>query len=75
MSEAMASSGEKRSDDGKGDRREGDDDRTWSKVVQGASRSLTWTSHRISPEEIEQLQAFFSTALELPATVLEASRR
>lgn len=39
----------------------------------GAPWSAAWSSHKISSEEIDQLQAFFSKVLELSETVIEDS--
>lgn len=47
--------------------------RTWARVVQRPPRGLTWTSHKISIKEIDQLQAYFSKVLELSESVMEES--
>lgn len=52
-----------------------DDDRTWAKVVQGTSRGPSWTSHRMSEEDIERLQAYFSKVLEFPDSMMDEARR
>lgn len=51
-----------------------DEERSRSRVMQGFPRNATWTSHRISEEEIEQLQRFFMGVLELPRSELEEAR-
>lgn len=71
----MADSGDQRLEAGKGAQNFRDDDQTWARIVQGAPQGSSWMSHRISLEEIKQLQAYFSRVLELPEVVLDASRR
>lgn len=53
----------------------GEGEQTWVRVVQGPSRAPTWTSHKITKEEIDQHQSFFSKVLELPELLLDDSRR
>lgn len=68
---AMADEGEKRRRRGKESLSSGEWERTLSRVVQGVQQGSSWMSHRLSAEELEQLQAFSSKILELPEAGLE----
>lgn len=48
---------------------------SWARVAQGPARQPRWTEHRISPEELEELQRYFSRVLELPKDKVLASRK
>lgn len=52
-----------------------DGERSWAKVVQGSSRSPAWFSYKISEEDVDHLQRYFSEVLELMGLLLEDSRR
>lgn len=71
----MAGRGDQWSSREKGPPSCGDGDRTFASLVQGVPRGSYWTLHRLSLEDIEQLQARFTKVLELPASTVEASRR
>lgn len=51
-----------------------DGDQTFAIVVQGAPRGSYWTSHRLSLEDIKQLQARFTKVLELSTSIVDAAR-
>lgn len=51
------------------------EERSWAKVAQGTSRQPRWTAHKILPEEIEDLQRYFTKVLELPEQKLMAYRK
>lgn len=72
---AMANDGKQPKEVGSGPSDSTEDDQSWSQVVPGFHRGATWTSHRISEKELEQLQRFFSRVLEIPHAEVEESRR
>lgn len=71
----MAKKGDQRSEADKGLQSFGEEEQTWARVVQGAPWGSTWMSHMISSEEIKHVQTYFSKVLELPESILDASRR
>lgn len=69
---AMADDGKRQKEDGRESSDPAEEERSWSRVVQGFHRRASWTSHWISEEEIEQLQGFSSRVLQLPHSEVES---
>lgn len=51
-----------------------DGDRSWARVIQGVPHGASWIFHRISEEEIDQLQGCFTKVLKLVQAMMEDSR-
>ncbi|XP_038973753.1 uncharacterized protein LOC120105407 [Phoenix dactylifera] len=47
---------------------------TWSEVAKGAPRQPVWSTHRISPRELQAMQRKYPEVLEVPAEELEGTR-
>lgn len=71
----MVEEGYHRRDDGQDSTSLGERDRTWARIVQGPPRGPSWTSHKITNDEIDQLQSYCSKILELPETLIDDSLR
>lgn len=71
----MAEEGYHRREDGHESTDLGERDRMWAHVVHDPSRGSAWTSHKITDNEIDQLQSYFSKVLELLETLLNDSHR
>lgn len=54
--ERMEGEGPERKEDAQQSSESTDGERSWARVVQGAPRGYSWTAHRISEDEITQLQ-------------------
>lgn len=66
----MADKGKLRQGDGQPSVDSVEEDRSWSRDVQGVPR-VSWTSHKLTEEEIDKLQGYFSRVLKLPRSVME----
>lgn len=50
------------------------DGRSGARVVQGQSKQPSWTHHRISNKEIDDVQCYFLKVLEFLETIMDESR-